>query len=85
MSKKSQILKDKYRHYYKSILLQFMGLEIDLKYHNQHSVSFIFNKNRYILWMASNKINDCKNGRWIINTDKYIIENMLKEKNIPLF
>lgn len=85
MSKGKERQKQLYNHYYKTILLQFLGLEKELKYHNEYSCWFIHNNTRYILWMGANKLNDCKNGTWIENADKWIIDNVLIDKTAPYF
>ena len=83
MNNKAQ--RNAFRKYYSKVLLQFLGLEKEVFRHTEHTVTFYHKNAIYILWYGANKLQEKKSGRWIINADTFIINNVLNEKSAPTF
>ena len=80
---KTKAQRNAFRKYYSKVLLQFLGLEKEVFRHTEHTVTFYHKNAIYILWYGANKLQVKKSGRWITSADKFIINDVLKDKSIP--
>lgn len=69
--------------YYNSILLQFLGMEVEVETHTTHSVSFFYMGYTYLLWCGANKIQVKETAEWFSDADRFIIDKVLKENKPP--
>lgn len=70
------------QNYFRNYLFSFLGFEKDVYVNDCGSYTFYNKGEKLILWIGTNKIQIAKNNNWISNADKYIIKNIIKEKNI---
>ena len=84
--KASKKQEERYKEYYKKVLLPFLAWEKDVYVgRNGSFIFYAYPYGRMTVWVAKNKINQITPFKWITEADKFIIKKIIRSREVPTF